>query len=72
MALLGARSLLMVHAVSPGVLLHAEIFVVLAVQEDELYDLQFGNSFQKQAVDPNNREFVERDDFALEVANMDE
>ena len=46
--------------------------VVFAVQEDELYDLQFGNSFQKQAVDPNNREFVERDDFALEVANMDE
>ena len=46
--------------------------VIFEVREDELYDLKFGNSFQKRAVDPNNREFVERDDFALEVANMDE
>ena len=46
--------------------------VLETVGEDELYDLQFGDSFQQQAVNPNNRAFVERDDFALEVANMDE
>ena len=46
--------------------------VLETVEEDEIYDLQFGDIFQQQAVDPKNKNFVERDDYALEVANMDE
>lgn len=46
--------------------------VLETVEEDEIYDMQFGHVFNEQAVDPKNRRFVERDDFALEVANMDE
>lgn len=46
--------------------------VLETVEEDEIYDLQFGDIFQQQAVDPKNKKFVERDDYALEVANMDE
>ncbi len=42
------------------------------VSEDEVYDLQFGLSFEQQALNPNNDGSVERDDFALEIANMDE
>lgn len=45
--------------------------VLETVDEDEVYDLQFGRSFAEQAVDPRNQS-VERDDFALEIANMDE
>lgn len=45
--------------------------VLETVDEDEVYDLQFGCSFAEQAVDPRNHS-VERDDFALEIANMDE
>lgn len=41
-------------------------------QEDEVYDLQFGNAFAEQAVDPRNGRTVLRDDFALEIADMDE
>jgi len=41
------------------------------VEEDEVYDLQFGRSFQEAALDPNSP-WVERDDFALEIAQMDE
>ena len=46
--------------------------VLETVEEDEVYDLQFGGSFAEQAVDPTNRETIERDDWALEIANMDE
>ena len=46
--------------------------VLETVEEDEIYDLQFGHVFDEQAVDPRNKKFIERDDFALEVANMDE
>jgi ferredoxin len=46
--------------------------VLETVSEDEVYDLQFGASFATQALDPNNKEAIERDDFALEIANMDE
>ena len=41
------------------------------VQEDEVYDLQFGQAFAEQATDPNARSVL-RDDFALEIADMDE
>lgn len=33
---------------------------------------QFGRYFAEQALDPNNKDTIERDDFALEFANMDE
>lgn len=46
--------------------------VLETVEEDEVYDLQFGASFAQQAVDPYNSETIERDDWALEIANMDE
>lgn len=46
--------------------------VLETVEEDEVYDMQFGRSFAEQAVDPNNLETIERDDWALEIANMDE
>ena len=39
--------------------------------EDELYDLQFGEAFDALATNPDGPG-VERDDFALEIANMDE
>jgi ferredoxin len=41
------------------------------VDEDEVYDLQFGRYFEENALDPNSAS-VERDDFALEIAQMDE
>eukprot|EP00798_Chlamydomonas_sp_ICE-L_P014071 gene14071-20017_t len=46
--------------------------VLESVDDDEVYDLQFGSTFAAAALDPNSPEFVERDDFALEIANMDE
>lgn len=46
--------------------------VLETVEEDEVYDMQFGRSFADQAVDPNNPDSIERDDWALEIANMDE
>ena len=46
--------------------------VLETVEEDEVYDLQFGRNFAEQAVDPSNSESIERDDWALEIANMDE
>ena len=46
--------------------------VLETVGEDEVYDLQFGASFATQALDPSNPAAVERDDFALGIANMDE
>ena len=41
-------------------------------QEDEIYDKQFGEAFAQQALNPNDRQSVMRDDFALEIADMDE
>lgn len=38
------------------------------MQEDELYDKQFGEAFAAQALDPNDRRSVLRDDYALEIA----
>lgn len=46
--------------------------VLETVAEDEVYDLQFGDSFASQATDPSRRHNITRDDFALEIANMDE
>ena len=46
--------------------------VLETVEEDEVYDMQFGRSFAEHAVDPSNRESIECDDWALEIANMDE
>lgn len=37
-------------------------------QEDELYDMQFGEAFAAQALDPNDKRNVLRDDYALEIA----
>ena len=49
-----------------------QVFVTLTVaDEDEVYDLQFGDAFAARATDPDGPG-VERDDFALEIANMDE
>ena len=46
--------------------------VLQTVEEDEVYDLQFGKAFAERALQKGNRDAVERDDFALEMANMDE
>ena len=46
--------------------------VLETVGDDEVYDLQFGESFAQQATDPKQRHSISRDDFALEIANMDE
>ena len=46
--------------------------VLETVPEDEVYELQFGKPFADAALDPTNPEFVKRDDFAIEIANMDE
>lgn len=45
--------------------------VLETVEEDEVYDLQFGQFFESQATDPNLPS-VERDDFAIEIALGDE
>ena len=46
--------------------------VVRTLDEDEVYDKQFGNAFAERALKPSDRGSIERDDFALEIANMDE
>lgn len=46
--------------------------VLETVPEDEVYELQFGEYFATQALDPSNPSNIERDDFALSIANMDE
>lgn len=46
--------------------------VLETVEEDEVYELQFGESFERNATNPNNRESIERDDFAIELALLDE
>ena len=45
--------------------------VVETVEEDELYYKQFGEQFAERAVNKNSI-FIDRDDFALELAEMDE
>lgn len=45
---------------------------VVLQDEDEVYDKQFGKSFAQRALNKQNREYVDRDDFALEIADMDE
>lgn len=45
--------------------------ILETVPEDEVYQLQFGESFGLKALDPSS-ESVERDDYALSIANMDE
>ncbi|MEW5303134.1 MAG: hypothetical protein WDW36_005856 [Sanguina aurantia] len=45
--------------------------VLETVSEDEVYELQFGESFASQALDPLAGS-IDRDDFALGIANMDE
>jgi ferredoxin len=45
--------------------------VLETVPEDEAYELQFGRTFAELAVDPNAPS-VERDDFAIELAMLDE
>ena len=40
------------------------------LQEDEIYDKQFGQAFAAQALDPNDRRNVLRDDYALEIAGV--
>ena len=46
--------------------------IVQTVEEDEVYDKQFGNAFAERALKPGDKGSIERDDFALEIANMDE
>jgi ferredoxin len=46
--------------------------VLETVPEDEVYELQFGEAFATKALDPRDKESIERDDFALSIANMDE
>jgi len=41
------------------------------VEEDEVYDIQFGAAFAAQAMDPSAAS-IARDDYALELADMDE
>ena len=45
--------------------------VIETVEEDELYQMQFGEQFAEKAVNKNSI-FIDRDDFALELAEMDE
>lgn len=40
--------------------------------QDEIYDKQFGRHFAKYALDYKKSKYVTRDDFALEIADMDE
>ena len=46
--------------------------VLETVPEDEVYELQFGKAFAERALKPADRSSIERDDFAWEMANMDE
>jgi ferredoxin len=45
--------------------------VLETVEEDEVYEMQFGKYFEERATDPN-AESIERDDFAIELALLDE
>lgn len=45
--------------------------VLETVEEDEVYEMQFGQYFEEMATDPNAPS-IERDDFAIELALLDE
>jgi ferredoxin len=45
--------------------------VLETVEEDEVYELQFGEQFDQNATNPNGNR-IERDDFAIELALLDE
>ena len=45
--------------------------VLEVADEDEVYNMQFGRFFEEQALDPNAPS-VQRDDFAIELALLDE
>jgi ferredoxin len=45
--------------------------VLETVDEDEVYDLQFGSAFAAAATSPSSAA-VQRDDYALEIAMGDE
>jgi len=45
--------------------------VVETQDPDEVYMMQFGEAFESSALDPNGQA-IKRDDFALEIADMDE
>ncbi len=62
------------NVLTPGLLHHVPPadLVLETVPEDEVYRLQFAELFARQALDPNNADHVERDDYALSIANMDE
>jgi len=45
--------------------------VLETVPEDEVYEMQFGKFFESQATDPTSDSIV-RDDFAIELALLDE
>ncbi|GAB4824122.1 hypothetical protein N2152v2_011168 [Parachlorella kessleri] len=45
--------------------------VLEVADEDEVYNMQFGSFFEEQALDPNAPS-VQRDDFAIELALLDE
>ena len=46
--------------------------VLETVPEGEAYALQFGNHFDRYATDPSSNTSVLRDDFAIELAMLDE
>ena len=46
--------------------------VLAPVPEEEAYQRQFGEAFDAMATNPNDPMYIERDDFALEIADMDE
>lgn len=46
--------------------------VLECIEEDEVYDMQFGEAFEAMATNPNDKRNVLRDDYALEIADMDE
>eukprot|EP00232_Nephroselmis_pyriformis_P013198 CAMPEP_0182884346 /NCGR_PEP_ID=MMETSP0034_2-20130328/18936_1 /TAXON_ID=156128 /ORGANISM="Nephroselmis pyriformis, Strain CCMP717" /LENGTH=314 /DNA_ID=CAMNT_0025017533 /DNA_START=23 /DNA_END=967 /DNA_ORIENTATION=+ len=45
---------------------------IVTQDEDEVYDMQFGRFFEEGALNPLDPNSVERDDFALEIADFDE
>ena len=61
---------MMVHVRRPPAAPCSDL-VLETVPEDEAYELQFGRTFAERAVDPNAPS-VERDDFAIELAMLDE
>lgn len=51
---------------------YAQSDLVLEIADiDEVYDIQFGKAFEKYALQKNAKN-IKRDDYALELAEMDE